>query len=103
MASLDTTTQACLGEVRARIGRAARAARRDASAIALVAVSKTFSADRIREALAAGQHRFGENYLQEAIGKIDQIATTQAADRPEWHFIGPIKGNKTPEAPDRLH
>jgi len=102
MASLDTTTQARLGQVRARIERAARAAGRDPSSIALVAVSKTFGADRIREAVAAGQHRFGENYLQEAIVKIDQIDATGAANRPEWHFIGPIQSNKTRELAERF-
>jgi PLP dependent protein len=102
MASLDTTTQARLEQVRARIERAARAAGRDPGTIALVAVSKTFGADRIRQAVAAGQHRFGENYLQEAIVKIDEIAATRAADRPEWHFIGPIQSNKTRELAERF-
>jgi hypothetical protein len=102
MASLDITTQARLELVLARIERAARAASRDPGTIALVAVSKTFGAGRIREAIAAGQHRFGENYLQEAVGKIDQIAATQAADRPEWHFIGPIQSNKTRELAERF-
>jgi PLP dependent protein len=102
MASLDTTTQARLQLVRARIERAARDAGREPQTIALVAVSKTFGADRIREAVAAGQHRFGENYLQEAIAKIDQIAATQAVDTPEWHFIGPIQSNKTRELAERF-
>lgn len=95
MASLDTTTQARFELVRARIERAARAAGRDPRTVALVAVSKTFGADRIREAITAGQHRFGENYLQEAVAKILQIAAGSAADQPEWHFIGPIQSNKT--------
>jgi pyridoxal phosphate enzyme (YggS family) len=102
MASLDTTTQARLQQVHARIERAARAAGRDPQAVALVAVSKTFGADRIREALAAGQHRFGENYLQEAVAKIDEIARTHAQKRPEWHFIGPIQSNKTRELAERF-
>jgi PLP dependent protein len=94
--------QARLERVHGRIERAARAAGRDPSTIALVAVSKTFGADRIREAMAAGQHRFGENYLQEALVKIDEIAATQAAHRPEWHFIGPIQSNKTRELAERF-
>jgi PLP dependent protein len=102
MASLDIIMQARLELVRGRIERAARAAGRDPSTIALVAVSKTFGAERIREAMAAGQHRFGENYLQEALVKIDEIAATQAADRPEWHFIGPIQSNKTRELAERF-
>ena len=102
MASLDTTTQARLREVRARIEKAARAAGRDPREVTLVAVSKTFGADRIREALAAGQHRFGENYLQEAATKIDQV-TQIAHGRPvEWHFVGPIQSNKTRELAERF-
>jgi pyridoxal phosphate enzyme (YggS family) len=102
MASLDTTTQARLQQVHARVERAARAAGRDPQAITLVAVSKTFGADRIREALAAGQHRFGENYVQEAVAKIDQIACTQGRHPAEWHFIGPIQSNKTRELAERF-
>ncbi len=102
MASLDTTTQARLELVRARIESAARAAGRDPRTVALVAVSKTFGADRIREAVAAGQHRFGENYLQEAVAKIDEIAATEAGRSLEWHFIGPIQSNKTRELAERF-
>ncbi len=97
MASLDTTTQARLELVRGRIERAARAAGRDPRTVALVAVSKTFGADRIREAVAAGQHRFGENYLQEAVAKIVEVARTATGQAVEWHFIGPIQSNKTRE------
>ncbi len=60
--------------------------------MALLAVSKTRSVDAIRAAVAAGQLAFGENYLQEALDKIDALA-----DQPDidWHFIGPIQSNKT--------
>jgi pyridoxal phosphate enzyme (YggS family) len=106
MASLDTTTQARLAEVRGRIERAARAAGRDPQQVTLVAISKTFGADRIREALAAGQHRFGENYLQEAVEKIDQVSRNPVLNtglQPvEWHFVGPIQSNKTRELADRF-
>jgi PLP dependent protein len=102
MASLDTTTQARLQQVRGRIERAAHAVGRDPQQITLVAVSKTFGADRIREALAAGQHRFGENYLQEAVVKIDEVARTEARYPVEWHFIGPIQSNKTRELAERF-
>jgi pyridoxal phosphate enzyme (YggS family) len=102
MASLDSTTQARLQQVRERIERAARAAGRDPGLVALVAVSKTFGADRIGQALAAGQHRFGENYVQEAVGKIDQIARTEPGRSVEWHFIGPIQSNKTRELAERF-
>jgi len=59
--------------------------------VGLVAVSKTQTADKVREAYQAGQHAFGENYLQEALNKqteLDDLAI-------EWHFIGPIQSNKT--------
>jgi PLP dependent protein len=102
MASLDITTQARLHQVHDRIERAARAAGRDPQAIGLIAVSKTFGTERIREALAAGQRRFGENYLQEAVAKIDEIAGTEAGRQVEWHFIGPIQSNKTRELAERF-
>jgi pyridoxal phosphate enzyme (YggS family) len=80
-----------LNAVRARIARAAAGAGRDAAAVRLLAVSKTFDWPAVRALAEAGQHAFGENYLQEALEK-------QAAlrDLPlEWHFIGPIQSNKT--------
>jgi pyridoxal phosphate enzyme (YggS family) len=58
----------------------------------LIAVSKTFPAAAVREAYAAGQRRFGENYLQEALGK---IAALKHLTGIEWHFIGPLQSNKT--------
>lgn len=73
------------------IARVAERARRRAENIALLAVSKTFPAAAVREAYAAGQRAFGENYLQEALDKIAALK-----DLPlEWHFIGPIQSNKT--------
>lgn len=82
--------------VRARISRAAEAAGRRPESIRLLAVSKTFSAGAIRELMHAGQLDFGENYLQEALGKIAALADTPGIDRPpQWHFIGPIQSNKT--------
>jgi pyridoxal phosphate enzyme (YggS family) len=102
MASLDATTQARLQRVRDRIERAARAAGRDPQTIALVAVSKSFGADRIRQAVAAGQRRFGENYVQEALAKIAEVARTEPVQTAEWHFIGPIQSNKTRELAERF-
>lgn len=91
MSSISLNLQA----VRARIAAAAHTVLRDPQEIGLLAVSKTFGADAVIEAAAAGQRAFGENYLQEAL---DKIATVRAA-RPEllleWHFIGPIQSNKT--------
>jgi len=78
-----------LQAVRERIGRAAKAARRDAGAVALLAVSKTHPAARIAEAHDAGQQAFGENYVQEAVEKM------AALPELEWHLIGPLQSNKT--------
>ncbi len=80
-----------IANVRARIVRAAQIVERDPQSITLLAVSKTRPASAIREAWAAGQQHIGENYLQEALEKIDQLQ-----DLPlTWHFIGPIQSNKT--------
>jgi pyridoxal phosphate enzyme (YggS family) len=84
------TIAANLQAVRTRIESASRSAGRPSHDITLLAVGKTFSAEHIAEAHAAGQRSFGENYLQEAVEKI-----TRLGDLPlEWHFIGPIQGNK---------
>ncbi|HEY7744125.1 MAG TPA: YggS family pyridoxal phosphate-dependent enzyme [Burkholderiales bacterium] len=80
-----------LQAVRARIAHAAQAAHRHPGDILLLAVSKTFPPGQIAEACAAGQKAFGENQVQEAVEKI----TVLAALPLEWHFIGPIQGNKT--------
>jgi len=82
-----------LQEVHARIERAANAAQRPTDAIRLLAVSKTFPADDIRAAFAAGQRAFGENYVQEAVSKIEALADLRT--EIEWHFIGPLQSNKT--------
>ena len=87
MSTIATNLQA----VRARIARSAQASGRDSSGISLVAVSKTFPAEHIAQAHAAGQVAFGENYAQEAVEKITKLAGLSL----EWHFIGPIQSNKT--------
>ncbi|NWA40088.1 YggS family pyridoxal phosphate-dependent enzyme [Pseudomonas reactans] len=80
-----------IGQVSQRIRAAADAVQRDASSIHLLAVSKTKPAQAVREAYAAGMLDFGENYLQEALGKQAELT-----DLPlSWHFIGPIQSNKT--------
>ncbi|MGC6368305.1 YggS family pyridoxal phosphate-dependent enzyme [Pseudomonas sp. K2I15] len=74
-----------------RIRAAAEASQRDAGSVHLLAVSKTKPAQAVREAYAAGMRDFGENYLQEALGKQAELT-----DLPlSWHFIGPIQSNKT--------
>lgn len=86
-----TTISANLQAVRARIAKAAELAQRSEAEIELLAVSKTVSPARIREAAEAGQQAFGENYAQEGTAKMAALA-----DMPlEWHFIGPLQSNKT--------
>jgi PLP dependent protein len=82
-----------LGEVRERIADAARAAGRDPSAVTLVAVSKEVDVDAVVEAVAAGQHDFGENRAQELERKAAAIDGGIAA-LPVWHFIGRLQRNK---------
>ena len=82
-----------LDAVHRRIVQAAQAAGRDSASVRLLAVSKTFSAQDVCTAFAAGQRAFGENYVQEAIGKIEALAELRAD--LEWHFIGPLQSNKT--------
>ncbi|ADG14587.1 YggS family pyridoxal phosphate-dependent enzyme [Paraburkholderia atlantica] len=82
-----------LADVHERIAKAAQAAGRDAQSVMLLAVSKTFPADAVRDAHAAGQRAFGENYVQEALDKIQTLADLRAS--LEWHFIGPLQSNKT--------
>ncbi len=78
-----------LEAVRRRITAAAQRAGRDPAAVRLVAVSKTVPVELIREAAAAGQRLFGENYLQEAKGKIAALGAGLS-----WHFIGHLQSNK---------
>lgn len=80
-----------LQDSRERIRKACETAGRAPASVDLLAVSKTFPADAVREAHAAGQHRFGESYLQEALAKQTELADLDL----EWHFIGPIQSNKT--------
>ncbi|BFM19274.1 YggS family pyridoxal phosphate-dependent enzyme [Gilvimarinus japonicus] len=88
-----------LANVTARIARAAEISGRSASDVALLAVSKTQPADQLRRAYQAGARRFGENYLQEALDKQDQLSDL---DELEWHFIGPIQSNKTRAIAERF-
>ena len=89
-----------LEAVRERIAAAARNAGRDPQSVALLAVSKTFPAQDVRAAHAAGQRAFGENYVQEAVDKIEALADLRA--NIEWHFIGPLQSNKTRPVAERF-
>lgn len=105
-----------LQQVKRRIATACAAAGRDANirtsaagpgataGVLLLAVSKTFDEAAVREAFAAGQRAFGENYVQEALDKINALADLRPAI--EWHLIGPLQSNKTravAEAFDWVH
>jgi hypothetical protein len=80
-----------LQSVRERVRQACAQAHRDVNEITLLAVSKTFGPDAVREAFDAGQRAFGENYIQEAAEKIGFLGELPI----EWHCIGPIQSNKT--------
>ncbi|GAC1316342.1 MAG: YggS family pyridoxal phosphate-dependent enzyme [Collimonas sp.] len=91
-----------LQAVHGSIQAAAAAVSRRPDSVALLAVSKTFGAEMVLEAIAAGQRAFGENYLQEALANMAAVdlALKSGADAGadvllEWHFIGPIQSNKT--------
>lgn len=90
--------------VRNRISQACLKVLREETSVTLLAVSKTFPAENVREAFNAGQKLFGENYVQEALDKI--AALPDIRSELEWHLIGPLQSNKTrpvAEAFDWVH
>jgi pyridoxal phosphate enzyme (YggS family) len=96
MASIEAKLQ----EVRHRIAEACARAQRPVQSVTLLAVGKTFGADAVRAAHSAGQRAFGENYVQEALAKIDALADLRG--EIEWHLIGPLQSNKTREVAERF-
>ena len=86
-----TTIPGNLQHVRARIATACQRAGRGVEEVTLLAVSKTFGAEAVRAAAAAGQRAFGENYIQEGVEKIAALRDLGLM----WHCIGPIQSNKT--------
>lgn len=90
-----------LREVKNRIFTACKTANRDSNEITLIAISKFQSVDKIETAINLGQQHFGENYLQEAINKIQHFKnissqnSNQNSKKIFWHFIGDIQSNKT--------
>ncbi|MDJ0929216.1 MAG: YggS family pyridoxal phosphate-dependent enzyme [Gammaproteobacteria bacterium] len=82
----------------ARIAAAARAAGRDPAAVRILGVSKRQPRDRVLAALAAGITDLGENYVQDAIGKV-----TEFGPGPVWHFIGHVQSNKTRPIAEHFH
>ena len=87
-----------LSALAARIQGAAQAVGRDPASVHLLAVSKTKPASAIREIHAAGVRDVGENYLQEALGKQQELGDLPLI----WHFIGPIQSNKTKAIAEHL-
>jgi len=88
-----------LAVVQQQINQAAIQSGRTPEDIKLIAVSKTKSVEQIREALAAKQIAFGENRIQEALGKIEALCSNQQV---EWHFIGHLQKNKVKFCPENF-
>jgi PLP dependent protein len=91
MAAINDNLQA----VTARIRDAAQAAGRNPATVRLLAVTKTVPPAFIEEAVAAGQHSFGENYVQEALDKQAVLEIAGKKSQIDWHLIGPLQSNKT--------
>jgi PLP dependent protein len=89
--SLPMSIAANISSIRERIAAAARRAGRNADEVILMAVTKTQSPERIREAYHAGQRLFGENRVQEFVGKVEVLRDLRAA---EWHMLGHLQNNK---------
>lgn len=88
-----------LQSLKRRITEAEQRFGRRPGSVTLLAVSKVHPAAAIKEAYSAGQHAFGENYLQEALVKIHELTDLDL----EWHFIGPIQSNKTRLIAEHFH
>lgn len=86
-----TTIALAVQRLRADLSQCAQQHGRSADAVQLLAVSKTFGADAVRQAAAAGQRDFGENYIQEAVDKMAELRDLPLV----WHCIGPVQSNKT--------
>lgn len=92
-----------LHTVTTEIAAAAAQAQRASTAVRLLAVSKTFPAQAVRSAALAGQRDFGENYIQEGVEKIAQLAAMTDVPPLTWHCIGPIQSNKTRLVAENFH
>ncbi|MBI3145633.1 MAG: YggS family pyridoxal phosphate-dependent enzyme [Pseudogulbenkiania sp.] len=96
---MTSAISSALEAVRLRLAAAEAAAGRAPGSVRLLAVSKTFPCDAIREAYAAGQRAFGENYVQELQAKGAELAGLDI----QWHFIGPLQSNKTRPVAELAH
>jgi len=90
-----TTIASKLQSVHAQIHSVCQQCGRQPTDVALLAVSKTFPAEAVREAALAGQRAFGENYIQEGVEKIAAVRAMADVPPLQWHCIGPIQSNKT--------
>lgn len=84
-----------LKSVRDRFTQAIHEAHRSTDDVLLIAVGKTFPVEALEQVWALNQRHFGENYVQEGVGKVEYFATKHPEDKPIWHFIGPLQSNKT--------
>ena len=91
-----------LAAVRERIAAAERRFDRPPGSVALVAVAKTKPAGLIREAWEAGQRQFGENFVQEAAEKLDELSELAGPGGIEWHFVGALQANKSRTVAERF-
>ncbi|HET7525117.1 MAG TPA: YggS family pyridoxal phosphate-dependent enzyme [Burkholderiaceae bacterium] len=87
------SVEAKLQQVRTRIATACAASQRPVQSVTLLAVTKTFGPQAVRDAHEAGQREFGENYVQEALEKMQSLVDLR--DQIEWHLIGPLQSNKS--------
>ncbi|MCX6137190.1 MAG: YggS family pyridoxal phosphate-dependent enzyme [Ignavibacteriales bacterium] len=85
--------------IRTRIQEACTAAGRSADAVTLIAVTKTFGPELVKEAIAAGVHDIGENYVQELLGKREHVSNPEI----RWHYIGHLQSNKVKYLAEWIH
>lgn len=95
LATIMTTIAHQLHRVHEQIAIACQQCHRQPADVALLAVSKTFPAQAVREAALAGQRAFGENYIQEGVDKIAAVRAMTDLPALQWHCIGPVQSNKT--------
>src|SRR5262245_6468948 len=88
-----SSVAAKLQQVRTRIATACETSQRPVQSVTLLAVTKTFGPQEVRDAHAAGQREFGENYVQEALEKMQSLVDLRS--QIEWHLIGPLQSNKS--------
>src|SRR5688500_17978762 len=94
-----------LNAIRSEMADACKQAGRPLDAVKLIAVSKTNPWEDVAEFLQLGQADFGENYMQEALEKIEALAHSPEgkAQAPRWHFIGNLQSNKAKHLPGKFH